>query len=66
MVGVNPMTAVLAVNVNFISFCFPYTQDYDHTNPNWEFLQKIREFLSRLELKPLQGDEEVSVDGKAS
>ena len=32
----------------------------DHSLPNWEFLQKIGEFLSRLEMRPLQGDEEVS------
>ena len=42
---------------------FVCAQDCDHSNPNWEFLQKIREFLSRLELRPLQGDEEVSGRG---
>ena len=39
---------------------FNFVQDCDHSHPNWEFLQKIQDFLSRLELKPLQGDEEAS------
>ena len=42
-----------------LSLCV-YIQEYDTSNPNWEFLQKINDFLSRLPINPLTGDEPVS------
>ncbi|XP_064386019.1 kinesin-like protein KIF2A [Halichondria panicea] len=34
-------------------------EDYDPTNPNWEFLKKIHDFQSTIQIQPLSGEEAV-------
>ncbi|KAL5487192.1 hypothetical protein EMCRGX_G019766 [Ephydatia muelleri] len=41
------------------------SEDYDTSTPNWEFLQKIREYRSQLDMRPLRVTAEVS-DNKIS
>ncbi len=39
-------------------------QDYDPTNPNWEFLKKIHDFQSTIKIQPLSGEEAVSTSSQ--
>ena len=40
-------------------------KDYDPSNPNWEFLRMITEYRAKLQLNPLQFEDE-AVESKIS